>query len=486
MNKLAQYAFVILTSLILFPFTSVAQFIDKSDDRVKTPLMVSYKKIGTLKPRSTKEIASSRITVGCETLDRDFTDFEVYKDYLPLLGVKKIRLQAGWAKTEQTKGVYDWKWLDKIIDFAVANKLEPWLETSYGNPIYEGGGAKGLLNSMPTSPEGFAAYDRWVEALVNRYKNKVKEWEVWNEPDHPLQKNEPETVADLNIRTAEIIKRIQPEAKIAGLAFASHTDTVYLDRFLKVISDKKKLDLFHWISYHSYAFRPEDSYKGVMNLKRTIEKYSKTLLLRQGENGAPSGYIPNYALDKYYWTEYSQAKYDMRRLLGDLGRDIETSVFTIIDIAYAGTPPVMNLKGLIQSDFTKMAIRPKVAFYAVQNVASIFDNSLELTPKFAYKTSSKEKISVFSYQKKDTKNQLITLWLDEKTPNNNFITTPIDITIENGNFTTPVWVDLLTGNVFEIPKADWSKMGTTYTFKQIPVYDSPVLIVDKSILNLQK
>ena len=138
--------------------------------------MVSYKKIGTLKPRSTKEIASSRITVGCETLDRDFTDFEVYKDYLPLLGVKKIRLQAGWAKTEQIKGVYDWKWLDGIIDFAVENELEPWLETSYGNPIYEGGGAKGLLNSMPTSPEGYAAYDRWVEALVNRYKNKVKGW----------------------------------------------------------------------------------------------------------------------------------------------------------------------------------------------------------------------------------------------------------------------------------------------------------------------
>ena len=484
MNKLVHNKLIILGFILLFPLITIAQFVDKSNERVKTPFSISYKKIGTIIPRSTKEIELSRITVGCETLDRDFTDFNAYKSYLPLLGVKKIRLQAGWAKCEKVKGQYDWKWLDEIIDFAVANKIEPWLEASYGNPIYEGGGAKGLLNSMPTSEIGYAAWDKWVEALTIRYKDRVKEWEIWNEPDHPMQKNEPEIVADLNIRTAEIIKRIQPDAKIAGLAFASHSNTKYLDRFLKVISDKGKLDLFQWISYHSYAFRPEDSYKGVMTLKAVIETYSKTLLLRQGENGAPSGYIPNYALDKYYWTEYSQAKYDMRRLLSDLGRDIETSVFSIIDIAYAGNPLVLNMKGLIQSDFTKSAIRPKVAYYAVQNLASIFDNSLKLTPNFSYKLGETDSLSAFGYENLTTKKSLITIWKDNKTPNNSFTTFPIDITLENVNFTNPVFVDLLTGKVYEIPKTDWKKTNTQYTFKQIPVYDSPILIVDKSILSI--
>lgn len=485
MIKLTKNTIVIL-GILLFPFLTIAQFVDKSTDRVKTPLSISYKKIGTIIPRSTKEIQSSRITVGCETLDRDFTDFNAYKSYLPLLGVKKIRLQAGWAKCEKVKGIYDWKWLDEIIDFAVANKIEPWLEASYGNPIYEGGGAKGLLNSMPTSAEGYAAWDKWVEALTIRYKDRVKEWEIWNEPDHPMQKNEPEVVAELNIRTAEIIKRIQPEAKIAGLAFASHSNTAYLDRFLKVISDKGKLDLFQWISYHSYAFRPEDSYKGVISLKEVIEKYSKNLLLRQGENGAPSHYLPNYALDKYYWTEYSQAKYDLRRLLSDLGRDIETSVFTIIDIAYAGTPPVLNAKGLIQSDFTKAAIRPKVAYYAVQNLASVFDNSLKLIPNFSHQLAGTDSLSVFGYENLTTKKSLITIWKDNKTPNNSFATLQIDITLENVNFTNPVYVDLLTGNVYEISKNEWKIVGNKYIFKQIPVYDSPVLIVDKSMLNIRK
>ena len=459
------------------------QFIDTSAERVKTPLVVNLKWIGTLKPRSTTAIASSRITVGCETLDRNHTDFDAYKAYLPPLGVKKIRLQAGWAKTEKVKGQYDWKWLDEVIDFAVAHQIEPWLETSYGNPIYEGGGGTNLLNSLMTSEEGYAAYDRWVTALVTRYKDRVHEWEIWNEPDHPMQKIEPETTAELNIRTADIIKRIQPTAKIAGLAFASNSNTAYLDRFLKVIADRGKLGEFQWISYHSYNFRPEESYKGVASLKAVIEKYSETLRLRQGENGAPSGYIPSFALDKYYWTEYTQAKYDMRRLLGDLGRDIETSVFTIIDIYYDwGKNAVLNTKGLIQSDTSKAAIRPKVAYYAVQNLASVFDDQLELVPNTRPATSATGSVSIFQYQQKAGKKQLITVWLDSKMPTNKFQTTPIDITVGNGNFDRPVWVDLLTGHVYEIPENQWRKTGTTYTFTGIPVYDSQVLIADKSTL----
>lgn len=468
---------------LLSALNASAQFIDTTPERVKTPLVVEMKRIGTLTPRSTTAIESSRITVGCETLDRDYTVFNNYKDYLSPLGAKKIRLQAGWAKCEKIKGVYEWKWLDEVIDFAVANKIEPWLETSYGNPIYEGGGGISLLNSMPTSPEGFAAYDRWVEALVTRYKDRVKEWEIWNEPDHPMQKNSPETTAELNIRTGEIIKRIQPTAKIAALALATHTDTTYLNRALTVFADKKKLDLFTWVSYHSYAFRPEQSYIGVASFKRQLAKYAPNLLLRQGENGAPSGYIPSFALDKYYWTEYTQAKYDMRRLLGDLGRDVETSVFSIIDIYYDwGKDAVLNMKGLIQSDNTKAAIRPKVAYYAVQNVTSVFDNSLELIPGFKATTTATESISLFGFQQKAGKTQLVAVWLDSKTPTNLFNTTPIDITIKDGNFDTPVWVDLMTGHVYEIPKKQWRKTGSTYTFSGIPVYDSPVLIAEKSAI----
>lgn len=470
--------------LFLFLFASnisFAQFIDTSPDRVKTPLQIPLQRIGSIQPRSTTEIASSRITVGCETLDRDLAVWDNYKLYLKPLGVKKIRLQAGWAKCEKVQGVYDWEWLDRIIDFAIANGLEPWLQTSYGNPIYQGGGARGLLNSLMTSAEGYAAWDKWVEALVTRYKDRVKEWEIWNEPDHPMQKIAPETTAELNIRTAAIIKRIQPEAKIAGLAFASNSNVEYLDRFLKFISAQGKLELFHWISYHSYNTRPEDSYsdKNVMALKKVIAKYSKTLLLRQGENGAPSTYIPSFALSEIYWTEYTQAKYNMRRLLGDLGHDIETSVFTIIDIYYK---PVLNTKGLIQSDVTMAAIRPKVAYYSVQNLAALFDDHLMLNPQFKYSSNTTVSLSIYGFEHTKKRKQVVALWIDSTTATNSFQTMPINITIENGNFKEPVLVDLMTGTIYKIGKEQWSRNGDQFSFIDIPVYDSPMLIAEKSLV----
>lgn len=36
----------------------------------------------TIKPRSAGKIAGSNWTLGCETLDRDFTDYQEYKQWL--------------------------------------------------------------------------------------------------------------------------------------------------------------------------------------------------------------------------------------------------------------------------------------------------------------------------------------------------------------------------------------------------------------------
>ncbi|HCR90602.1 MAG TPA: hypothetical protein DIW50_09130, partial [Prolixibacteraceae bacterium] len=370
MNKL-----FLTTVIFLFTINNVfPQFIDISENRVKTYLDIPFERIGAINPKHVSEIEASNWTIGCEVLDRDYASFDSYKEYLPVLGIKKIRLQGGWARTEKQKGIYDWTWLDHIIDYALANGLKPWLQTSYGNPVYNSGGMD-LGGSIPITEEALKGWDSWVEAMVTRYKNKVTEWEMWNEPDGHKE-NTPERVAEFNIRTSEIIKRIQPHAEIAGLVMASGSNVNYMDRYMKVLSERNKLGLFKWIVYHGYTMNPDDNYKGQTKLDSVLRIYSSELKLRQGENGAPSAYCPGFALSKYNWTEISQAKWDARRMLGDLGRDIESSVFCIIDMYYKSNK-ILNVKGLIQSDITLKALRPKIAFYTVQNIASVFDNKLE-------------------------------------------------------------------------------------------------------------
>ena len=451
-------------------------------DRVETSLQVDLKRVGTIKPRDTRQIESSRITIGCETLDRDYTDFSAYREYLQPLGIKKARLQGGWAKTEKEKGVYDFKWLDDIIDYLVSVEMIPWVQFGFGNPIYEGGGSIERAGGIPVSDEALAAWDKWVEMMVVRYKDRVNEWEIWNEPN--LNSTEtPEKCAELNIRTAEIVKRIQPEAKIAGLVMSGDSEN-YLDNFLKIISDANKLDLFTWITYHSYKMIPENSYAGIEKLNAKLSKYSSKILLRSGEHGALSGYCPSFALSNYYWTEYTQAKWNLRACLGDLGRDIETQVFCIIDVAYLGGrwgDGILNIKGLIQSDLTKIAIRRKVAYYSMQHLASIFDNMLECTPDFKYTTDASESVSVFGFRNTKTQQQLVALWFDSAIPNNSFVTKDVTVTVENGNFKKPVWVDMLSGQIYEIPASKYMKDGTKYTFT-VPVYDSPVLIADTALI----
>lgn len=197
-------------------------------------------------------------------------------------------MQAGWAKTEKVKGEYDWSWLDKITNDAAARGFEPWLETAYGNPVYEGGGGIDLSAGIPWSDEALRGWDKWVEALATRYKGKVKDWEVWNEPNFgDNETNQPEKVAELNIRTAEIIKRIQPEARISGLAMG-HIDLKYADTFFKVIHEKGKMNLFDNMTYHDYVYNPDSNYGHVEALRKILDRYAPQVKLRQGENGCPS------------------------------------------------------------------------------------------------------------------------------------------------------------------------------------------------------
>ncbi len=494
----------ILLSLFIFIANHLLaqQLIDTSQSRVKTDFKINLPFLGTVKPRSTAEIESSNWLIGCETLDRDFADYDQYKTYIAPLGIKRLRMQAGWNKTEKVKGVYDWAWLDHIVDDATKRGLKPWLQTSYGNERYEGGGGANLGAGMPTSKEALEAWDKWVAALVTRYKDKVKDWEIWNEPNFGDNlENTPEKTAALNIRTIDIIKKIQPDARVSGLAMG-HIDLEYADAFFKILADKGKLKLFDNMTYHDYTYNPDSHYPKVMKLRAILDKYAPNMPLRQGENGAPSGGGSGRgALWDYDWTELTQAKWDTRRMLGDLGHDIETSVFGLVEMAYTNGPiNRLNYKGIIKSDTTKQIIHPKIAYYSIQNVTSIFDHSLQRIKKMEdkhnknfgtnkndifYSKTTDRNLSIYGYQHKVTKKQIFTIWIDEYIPTDSNQTKNVTFTFANANFDQPVLVDIITGGVYEIPANQWSKTENIYTFKDIPIYDAPILIADKSLIKMQ-
>ncbi len=442
---------------------------------------ISFPKIGKIKTKSAHEIRASNWSVGAETMDRDYTIYSEWKSYLGPLGFKKARIQAGWAKTERTRGVYDWKWLDEIIFDMDKQGVEPWMCLCYGNSIYADGGGTRLGAGIPQTEESMEAWCRWVKANVARYGEVIDEWEVWNEPNL-RNKNQASAYAEFLILTAEAVRLIQPHAKILAMAMAG-VKVKFTDEVLSILSQRDKLDLIDEITYHPYSYNPDDRYDDVIQLRKTIARYSDRISIRQGENGAPSERRKTKALSNYDWTELSQAKWALRRLLGDLGRDIPSSYFAIMDMKY---PDEINRKGLLKSTESQEVERPKQAYYALQYLASIFDDRLERIPNYSYEVNSDKSLSLFAYQDRVSKGQLVTIWQDGDTPSDSIEKDLLDFTFHNGCFSKPVFIDLRTGVVYEIPTENVEKRGTVYHFNSIPCYDSPILIADRDAIEMTK
>ena len=491
-----EFAFVLLA---WSPLKAAHPVPNMLPDRVITPLSVPFKYIGSIRPRSVSEIKASNWTIGCEGLDRDFDSFEKFREYISPLGIKTIRLQAGWAKCEKEPGKYDFAWLDSIVDYACTNGINILLETGYGNPAYNGGGGHYLGGSFPTSEVAIAAWDRWVDAMSRRYKGKVCDWAMWNEPDIGIEllpdgrrrkakrKSQAE-IAAFNVRTARIIKRNIPDARIGGLSLANN-DAGLLDECLKEMGTD--VNLFTWIIYHGYCMNPDASYEEVERQREVLLRYSKTCRLRQGENGCPSGWMTRSALSMWPWSEWSQAKWNMRRMLGDLGHDVESAVFTLSGVSGGEN------KSLLRRDKDNVVVDIKIAYYAVQNVASVFDCELQRRTKNLSISNGDRTIALYEYRRRGKDGlPVYVFWehgfldrFDAKTnpqcPSDSFQTRPALFSLRRP-LKEPVWVDMLTGKAYEFPRRNVIPVGDDgeCLCKMVPVYDSPCLLAERAALDL--
>jgi len=434
---------------------------------------IPLKSIGTLTTRLAREIASSPWSVGCETLGRDYADFSKYKDFVGELGVKHARIQSGWAKTEKKKGAYNFSWLDVIVKGLKEQGVEPWICLCYGNPLYDDGGA-GLGAGIFTDEKTLEAWRNYVAAIVTHYKDDVTEWEIWNEPKHSA---DPDAYAELLIQTARTIRNIQPDAKLMGFTVHGAFTGGALN-FPRAVFDVLKaqdaLNLIDYVTYHPYTPNPDSFYETMGELEGLVKSYNPRMKLYQGESGCPATMLWAFAMRDLPWTEYSQAKWVARRMAGDGARGIRSSVFTIIDLNYGF---FLNEKGLLRADLKNNVIYRRPAYYAVRNIATFFDGTVEPAGLLEYKTDSGRKLTVAGFSKAGS--PLILAWFNDRLPDNELDRVPIQLTIEKISLKDPVYVDMLTGKVYELDDVNVSASPHRTTFSALPMWDAPVLLAER-------
>ena len=124
-------------------------------------------------------------------------------------GVKWSREGISWPRVEPRKGQYDWTYYDKLV--ATARR--------YGISIYA------LISSWapwtkPYTPEGIDDYCRFAAAAAEHYRNEIKHWEVWNEPNIFFWQGPRDMYAELLKKAYAAIKKANPDALVLGCSTA--------------------------------------------------------------------------------------------------------------------------------------------------------------------------------------------------------------------------------------------------------------------------
>ncbi len=445
--------------------------------------------IGKIEQRPAIEIQGSDLWIGGEVLDRDLCSYDAYKSYLGQLGAKKIRLQSGWAKTEKVKGVYDFDWLEYIVDDAISRGVQPWMQISYGNPIYPGGGGVSLGQGLITSDEALDAFARYTKALVEKFKDRVNEWEIWNEADlrHNVTLGHDETIyARLFIKTAEAVREVQPDARIIALSLANAGGKEFIDGFFKYLDERNKMDLLDVITFHGYPANPDRGFNNVDKLVSIATAYHDKIDFWQGETGCPSAFGSTGALSGYHWTDLTQAKWDTRRALAHLGRGYPFSLFLLSEFVYNDAlRKGLNSKGLLKIDENDFSIKyAKPAYYAYQNLTSIFTHQLHLIDDLEVEVVSDSSVSVFGWHN-DEGSKVIAYWTDSSIPSDSTMRHTIALDMDDVSFDEPVLVNTISGEVYSLPRRLLLMEGTTLLVLGIPCFDFPMLLAEKAILPLK-
>lgn len=332
-------------------------------------------------------VRSEFLGLGFEKLDRDLFDPTKAYPFLPATGVSWIRLQSGWQRTERAKGIYDFAWLDAIVDSLVGLGLKPWMCLCYGNGLY-GGGAEKVFGAVGVPPifteEQRRAWAAYVTATVAHFRDRVAAWEIWNEPDGEwCWKHGPSGTeyGRFVIDTTTAIRAANPEAKIVAGSLCRWADTPWLHELV----DTGALDDIWGFTYHQYTDDERSSIEKAQMLGAMLRPRNPKIRIIQGESGSQSRPDGHGALRDQAWTPRKQARQLVRHAVADLIAGVEfSSYFSCLDMVEAlngatgdmGSILDYGYFGVLAAEFgpdgrATGTYSPKPSYHALAALASI-------------------------------------------------------------------------------------------------------------------
>ena len=460
--------------------------------------------IGQLRARRPEEINGSCWGVSCHWIaDKHELTTKQRVDQLADLGAKWAFLVPDWDRIETEKGKYDFNSpghrLDDAVHGMVKRKITPIIQISGGNRLYmpfvPDPNVRPLADAakLIDDPKVRGPWHSFLEALVRRYKDQVKVWEIWNEPNFGgfwMSQTSIAQYGQIVNDAAATIRRIQPRATI----LAGSTATAQFDYAEGFLASPGADSFDHW-SVHPYGELPEQQDAAIRRVQELLRARGKSPVLWQSECGFPSsGDTGGWGFGGP-WNETKHAKWVLRRLLSDAALGMPVSIYFVLNdypCIYEGGPNrgkmATNRKGL----YAAGSWTPKPSAFAFKHLAGLVDDRFETKPlgvkidiadNGSFEPIKPEAVRTFTLLDKSTAAPMVLYWLPvafqtEVRP------ATITMRIDSGKLREPVLVDLLDGRVYDL-SAKIKTDGKSITLGGLPLGDSPLAVCDRAAVIME-
>ena len=300
-------------------------------------------------------------------IEQHKTEGDLRLHQMDILGTRWGRNDIWWGEVEKKKGEYSWKKADSVFNCYKRNNIEMLAIICYSTDWLDG--------EAPSTDEERRAFADYARALVKRYGDQVKYWEVWNEPNisHFWQpRSDPEEYAKLLKVTYKAIKKEDPEAVVIG-AVTSGTDL----KFIRKILHHGAADYMDAISVHPYQKQAPDSDHRRANLPKAPR-------LKQMLKSYAAGDMPIWYTECGWptigdFSEEQQAEYLIKYFTISLGRQNIDKVywFNLTDWGPRGSSTGGHW-GLVYQDHSP---KPSyLAFYVMMDLLKNYSEASEWNP----------------------------------------------------------------------------------------------------------
>ena len=217
------------------------------------------------------------------------------------LGFSMIRDEAMWDFVENSRGQY--KIPDRVqsyVEYANQKNLDILMPLTYGNHLYMSN-----TSQMPYTDEQINAYVNYCKFVVSHFRDEVKYFEIWNEPNITAFNPENRTAADYTklLKAAyEGIKSVNPNAVVIGGVCATPDNVHEYYESLNSVGAYNYMDAISIHLYSCFGTNPigegNREFEWVVNM---LEKYNKPIWVSE---------VGYYSSPKF--SEEEQAAYEAR------------------------------------------------------------------------------------------------------------------------------------------------------------------------------